>query len=121
MATDRENRLLEACSHWMGACYNYACADLSRTVFFFTATQFLKLIQFAYPELHWEKTGGRGPPASRRVAYLELVQPFLLPVHRGQFLAAIYRELDWKFEDTRGRVWTWTYGHHSQRFTWFSK
>lgn len=55
VATDHENRLLEASSHWVGACYNYIYENSSRTVFIFAAKQFLKLIPFAYSELHWEK------------------------------------------------------------------
>lgn len=43
VATDRENRLLEASSHWVGACYNYICEDSSRTVFFFCSNAVSKI------------------------------------------------------------------------------
>ena len=68
VATEGENRLLEASSHWVGACYNYICKDSSRTGLFFAATQLLRLIPFACSELQRGKTGGIGPLASRRAA-----------------------------------------------------
>lgn len=68
VATDGENRVLEASSHCVVACYEYIPRIRPERGCFFAATQLLNLISFACSELQWGNTGGMGPLASRCAA-----------------------------------------------------